>query len=178
MAPLAGRREVPCFAFKGEAGHREGGAAPASGPGDTRARCCLVNGRNSDAPRTRQAIVTIEEPRPSIRCCGPDGSCARRTADWGRCAPRPTTTNPSSNLVCPLKRDSPHWLPEFVDDVEVITRGDGTGGVQQIGLAAVRGRPNACELAMPLLIVQRTPIPAHAMQPKSPGGRFHPDRCF
>jgi hypothetical protein len=66
-------------------------------------------------------IVTIEEPRPSIRCCGPDGSCARRTAAL-----------------------------EFVDDVEVITRGDGIGGVQQIGLAAVRGRPNACELAMPL----------------------------
>ena len=46
-------------------------------------------------------------------------------------------------LSLPAQRDSPHWLPEFVDDVEVITRGDGTGGVQQIGLAAVRGRPNA-----------------------------------
>lgn len=69
----------------------------------------------------------------------PDGSCARRTAAL-----------------------------EFVDDVEVITRGDGIGGVQQIGLAAVRGRPNACELAMPLLIVQRTPVPAHARQPRKP----------
>lgn len=102
-------------------------------------RGCLVNGRNSDASRARQAIVTIEEPRPSIRCCGPDGPCARRTAAL-----------------------------EFVDDVEVITRGDGIGGVQQIGLAAVRGRPNACELAMPLLIVQRTPVPAHARQPRKP----------
>ena len=71
-------------------------------------------------------------------------------------------------LSLPAQRDSPHWLPEFVDDVEVITRGDGTGGVQQIGLAAVRGRPNACELAMPLLIVQRTPVPAHARQPRKP----------
>ena len=67
MAPTAGRREVPCFAFKGEARQREGGAAPASGPGDARARGCLVNGRNSDASRTRQAIVTIDEPRPMLR---------------------------------------------------------------------------------------------------------------
>jgi len=44
-----------------------------------------------------------------------------------------TTTNPSSNLVARSARLAA-WLPEFVDDVEVITRGDGTGGVQQIGL--------------------------------------------
>ena len=48
-----------------------GGAAPASGPSDTRARGYLVNGRNSDAPRTRQAIVAIEEPTPSIDAAAP-----------------------------------------------------------------------------------------------------------